>query len=184
LTVLVAALTSAAVALIIEYFAKPTLEARKDRILERHRAERAWRQVLAELLAASAMLPFEDMLGTVPEEATRRRTTLLELSRALERPPYELAMRRPDVSRLVAKTAGLLQGTLVAADQGAAADLRERDLRFKAACETSVAGLLDYLGLPRWALARRAAGLRQAREFLNAGDDAEGTDESSRQAGP
>jgi hypothetical protein len=155
MTVLIAAVTAAAVALVID----------------RYRAERAWRQVLSELLSASGMLPLEDSVGNVPGEETRRRAALLDLSRRLEAPPYDLAMKNPEVAGLVARTAGLLQGLLIAGDRSSAVEVRSRDLNFRTACETAGGGLLDYLGHPRWAVRRRTAALQRVRAFHEALDN-------------
>ncbi len=55
-SLLAAALVSAAVALSVEWFAKPRLEARKERILGRYRArDNVWRALNSILLAAAMM---------------------------------------------------------------------------------------------------------------------------------
>lgn len=89
-TVLVSALTAAAVTLLIEYAAKPYLEVRKDRILEAHRACRELvariELTIAEIPPIQGALPHplhektvEDFLAT----ATEIRATYPKASQSL-----------------------------------------------------------------------------------------------------
>jgi H2-forming N5,N10-methylenetetrahydromethanopterin dehydrogenase-like enzyme len=54
--VLAAAVTALVVTAVVEYFAKPTLEARKERILEQLRARRTLMRLIVELSEAAALV--------------------------------------------------------------------------------------------------------------------------------
>ena len=51
-TALISAVTAAVITMVVEYLAKPGLEARKDRILEVHRARRETATQLLNLIAS------------------------------------------------------------------------------------------------------------------------------------
>jgi len=64
-SLLAAALVSAAVALSVEWFAKPRLEARKERILGRYRArDNVWRALNSILLAAAVRVKSNETQGS------------------------------------------------------------------------------------------------------------------------
>jgi hypothetical protein len=84
-TVLVSALTSAVVALGIEWLAKPRLEARKERLLRLHRARQTFEANVVTVLANSAKVsaaseqPLPDDLSDVVRRAIRD-----EISRVIQ----------------------------------------------------------------------------------------------------
>lgn len=88
-TVLVSALVAAFVTLLVEYAAKPTFEARKDRILERHRQTRALLRLVRQVRCA--------VRDGKPDVARER---LRELDEAFDASRLEL--RRPAVAALAA----------------------------------------------------------------------------------
>ncbi|KAA9164966.1 hypothetical protein FPZ12_006865 [Amycolatopsis acidicola] len=71
-TVLVSALTSGAVALGIEWLAKPRLEARKDRLLDLHRKRRSFGNQMTTIMLNAAKWDDLDLGVDMPESARKR----------------------------------------------------------------------------------------------------------------
>ncbi|GIH21350.1 hypothetical protein Raf01_95220 [Rugosimonospora africana] len=71
-TVAVAALTSGIVALVIEYAAKPWLEVRKERILDRLRARDDLRKKLLNIVMLAKMLDHDRLPSAIPATARSR----------------------------------------------------------------------------------------------------------------
>lgn len=124
-TVLIAALTSAAVALAIEWAAKPRLEARKDRILEQSRAKREIELQLQIIVSLSGSL----MVNISSLESTERglilslleenRTEIKSASRDLER-ALAVAYAKIDtpVRNAILRSIGAIQGYTLAGELG------------------------------------------------------------------
>jgi hypothetical protein len=108
---LVAALVSALVALGVEWAAKPRLEARKERILSRHRARNeVWRCLDDILLAAGAL----KMSTQADDDETRAvRDGIVPATRALEAAFRELMpFTKSDVVGVVASYTGFVRGVM------------------------------------------------------------------------
>lgn len=116
-TALISALTAVVITMIVEYFAKPGLEARKDRILDTHRARR---ETATQLLNLTANLPNLYGLATPnPLMWARGKSALQQISEACGRldealPRYEFSLPKRQrrvvgqaIRAIGASTAGL-----------------------------------------------------------------------------
>jgi hypothetical protein len=121
-TVLIAALTSAAVALAIEWAAKPRLEARKDRILKQSRAKLEIELQLGMIVSMAASLDTD--ISTLDSSDRRimltaleeRRTDVISASKAVVRALAVVALRTDSrTSGVIARTVGMTQGIALSA---------------------------------------------------------------------
>jgi hypothetical protein len=153
-TILISACTSAGVALAIEWSAKPGLEARKERILERHRAQREIARQLKVIVSIAGSLS-SDLPATLSDSERRRvmrwlqdrRAEVVQAGQAIDAASIDTALNMNHRLRaVVARTAGLAQG-IALSDK----------VRQDASRELHVAaGLaLDLYLLPRWRFRRR-----------------------------
>lgn len=120
-TVLVAALTSAGVALSIEWAAKPRLEARKERILSRHRSaseiNRQLYQIRECAIRLSKVQPMGDLTGeqrsTLNSEWNKTIGRLENSARLLdEAMPNLYPQKSYEIYGLMTAYLGLVYGTL------------------------------------------------------------------------
>jgi len=168
-TVAVAALVSAGVSglvtLAADYFARPGLEARKERLLERYRAKRDFGTLLMRVQIAAAV-----MLGEVPadfsaeqraaydDEMQRQRDAVQEATRLMEEQLPLFAVQLPrKVQEPVTRYAGWARGIAISdkSRQDAAVELG-----------TITAPLNDFFNSRGRGRMLRPAYLRQARRTL------------------
>jgi hypothetical protein len=124
-TVLIAALTSAAVALAIEWAAKPRLEARKDRILELSKAKRAMELHLSIIVGLSGSLMTDvSHLDSDEQEVVLNlledyRTKVIESCQTVEH-SLAVAYRKidPAVRDIILMAIGSIRGITLAAEVG------------------------------------------------------------------
>jgi hypothetical protein len=160
-TVLIAASTSALVALAIEWAAKPRLEARKERILDKARARRNVERQLREIVSISGTL--EPGIPAMLSDADRRRlikrledrrAAVIQASEALDASFSELfRTTSPRVRVIVPRMIGMAQGIALS---GKLHQQAGRELQ-------AVAGpVLNYYAYPRWLVPARRKALAQA----------------------
>ncbi|MFJ7214933.1 hypothetical protein [Amycolatopsis sp. NPDC098790] len=172
-TVLISVLTSALVTLLIEYFAKPSLEVRKDRLLARARVQREC-LVTIELLSTTAgnirahgeshqLLEVKEILAKELDEQS------IELIRQLTHLGVQMPKSvRPTldwVSEYVDRLRLSIRREMDEVD--AAEDVPPRlilDARFLVDCLTRIT--VVFTGLPRWIPFRIRFGAQYALEDL------------------
>lgn len=160
-TAALTALVAAFVTLSIEWAAKPRLEARKERILERARASRRVRQTLANLVRSAASWPSPEMWVEAPSEAERRLEAVRAMARNLEEADVDWAVSTDSGAlHALSSLAGFVQGSLFNVSgsrrgEAAAAAIRE-----------VASPLLDWISTPRWRTLRRRKLVRMARAGL------------------
>jgi hypothetical protein len=118
---LTSASVAAAVTLVIEYSAKPRLEARKDRILERERSKRRAAQLLLEVTQIAGQLGYRDesardpeMRRKLAEHATQLRQRLVQISNELVSLTPAFALELPEAVRTsLALAMGHIKGAAI-----------------------------------------------------------------------
>jgi hypothetical protein len=159
-TVLISALTSAGVALAIEWAAKPRLEARKERILDQSKAKRDVLRQLATIVSLAASLNADVsslstserriMLGILEE----RRVQIITASKAADSAFNNVVLRTDHRTRVViSKTIGMTQGI-------ASSDKLRSQASEELAIVSSIA--LDLYHFPRWRMRKRRKLFAQA----------------------
>jgi hypothetical protein len=152
-TVLVSALTSAGVALAIEWAAKPRLEARKERILERSQARREIIRQLGTIVSLAASLEADTSSLTAAERRImhealeERRADVVAASKAAERALAIVVLRMDKRTRVVMSRAiGMIQGIALS-----------EKLRGQAGQELATVSsiALDVYYWPRWHVRKR-----------------------------
>lgn len=178
-TVLIAAGTSAAVALAVEWAAKPRLEARKERILDEHRSRREVVRHVRRIVQICSMLRHDitadgDEASKVQGFLNARRAELVRIGEDMEVKALAYFLKSPN-----ARARSVLGG-LIGLTQGVA--LSSKPTKEVARQLLAVAGpALNYHGSPRWRIRYRRTALLVAEIALNlppgseAGDSAEVT---------
>jgi hypothetical protein len=154
------------VTLVADFFARPGLEARKERILERHRAKREFSGLLGLILvAATAMIPDPpaQMTGSEVEiyrsEQGAQRERILAASLELQdRAVGFLMIESPRVRKVTAKGLGWVRGVAISAK---ANNLAGAEILVIAS------PLADLLSTPRWRVIRRIRRLASAESLIN-----------------
>lgn len=116
-TILVSAGTSVLVTLLIEFFAKPYLEARKDRILDRYRAQRTVQTACGHILAVASALATSPRMSSqeeqriLNEEFNRLRQELYEQAEKVKGALMSHGYAMTDLERnTLAKYCSVVQG--------------------------------------------------------------------------
>ncbi|WP_146159621.1 hypothetical protein [Allonocardiopsis opalescens] len=146
-TVLIPAAVAVCTTLLVEYFAKPWLEARKERILEAHRARReaaaVGRRIYFDLGRLEDPVP-EDMpepnRTTLVNEVKAKRESILADSRELERMLPRIGGVNALTLLIAARVIGTVQGTALSD----ASDAKVAEVR------GAVGPLFDLLELGWW----------------------------------
>jgi len=159
------AIVSAFVALLADFFARPGLEARKERILERYRAKREFRGLLSRVVVASS-----SMLSPAPANMTAaqqelytgevavQRESVVALSRDLQNRSVDfLLYESPRVRKLTSWIVGSMRGVAISdkEDQQAAAEIL-----------VLTSPLMDLLALSRWHYLKRRSLRRMAEKLI------------------
>lgn len=157
------AVVSGFVALVADLFARPRLEARKERILERYRARRQFFGCLGRSIAAAGAMSTAIPDGMSKQqqelylaEVTRQRESVIVFSRELqERSVDFLLYESVHVRRLAALTLGKIRGL-------AMSDLP--NVEAGAQIESVASPLTDFIGTSRVHRLKRRSLLRSAEE--------------------
>lgn len=168
------ALVAAIVTLLIEYLAKPRLEARKERLLERARDERSLTRALSLVHISFAALSDPAALGNAPAFARAEVRRATEYVQRVRESSVTLLIRLPEATRsLLGRSAGfalakimILEEVLVAPANADALAPAARGLK---EANGQIAILLDYLLCPSWRPLRKVRcfeAVRQANEKL------------------
>lgn len=167
-TALIAAITSAVVALAIEWAAKPRLEARKDRILEYAKARREILLQLSLITMSAASLNAD--ISELDSAERRKLLSVLDEQRAsvvaasgtIQQALAVVGFKtRPQIREVIARTIGLTRGIAIS-----------EKLREQAAAELmAVSSLaLDLYHAPRWRFLYRRKLLARARQVYGPGN--------------
>lgn len=167
MTVFISVLVSAFTTLAIEWIAKPSLEARKERILEEHRKSREALWLCRAMLLRLGMLRSErSEHAEVVQLVLEARKELGELAKSLcDVLPYVVLQLPPHAARFAMHTGGLVRGATM--------DLRKAEPEVASCCLESLETLTWLLETHRgWrsAIGRRLA-QKKALELLPARGD-------------
>jgi len=170
---------SVIVTLIADYFARPGLEARKERLLDRYRARREFQGLVNRILVSASAMSSDPSVSMTPAEAAifsvqidQQRVAVRDAANRLQDTATGFLMAEsPRVRQVAARATGWILGIAVSGKTN-----------LEAGIELLVVGgqLADLLALPKKRVLKRRAQLQQAEALFVAAST--GTDPNEPQS--